>query len=238
MPLPLRRLLAWVGVLAAMLLPHAPASADSKIITTPPEQYAIAPGGVDMRTGRYVTRQTDLSIGTANGGLSLTRIEATGVAVDPFGNFSHNWDIKAVERRVDLNNPSNGGIDYRMEIVFDGHSATFDSYSYQTGYTTKSDGPVMSLTVSGDRASASAVYTFTAADGTVAVFRCSATQWPLTHGTPTQPLIRRTGSTPDAAGPQGWQLCVGLRKAVPVRSQFEAGSRDAASIALRQIFPP
>lgn len=62
------------GLLAVMAVLAAPAAADeATIINNPAEKYAIAPGGIDMRTGQYVYSQTDLSIGPDSGGIALTR---------------------------------------------------------------------------------------------------------------------------------------------------------------------
>jgi hypothetical protein len=70
----------------------------TKMITTPAEKFAVAPGGVDMRTGRYTYSQNDLSIGN----LTFTRIMATDVRghFNPFANLSHNWDIMITEKRI------------------------------------------------------------------------------------------------------------------------------------------
>ena len=55
-----------------------------------------------MRTGRYAYSETDLSGGGGQGALALTRImpEAVGNHANPFGNFSHNWDIFLIETPV------------------------------------------------------------------------------------------------------------------------------------------
>ena len=47
-------------------------------IAPPAEKYTISPGGVDMRTGHYVYRNMDLTIGTgvSDGGLKLDLVHA------------------------------------------------------------------------------------------------------------------------------------------------------------------
>ncbi|HEX9964411.1 MAG TPA: hypothetical protein VGB04_05450, partial [Allosphingosinicella sp.] len=162
----------------SMMAPAAPAGAQpgSKLINSPAETYAVAPGGVDMRTGRYAYSQTDLSIGASagTGGLALTRSRASGGQghSNPFGGFSHNWDVMVVERRLDIEaqNPEASGPDYRMGVHFGGRSQTFQSYAPYAVYEQVSrGGPPAALTYTGTRDGA-AIYTFTASDGTVAEF--------------------------------------------------------------------
>ena len=170
---PIALLLAALAALATAF--PAAAQPGSTLINTPAETYAIAPGGVDMRTGRYTYSQTDLSIGGAGtAGLALTRSRASGGQghSNPFGGFSHNWDVMLVERRIDIDaqNPEITGVDYRIGVHFGGRSQTFESYSYSTGFRQLSQsGPAATLTYTGARDGAAA-YTFTASDGTVAQF--------------------------------------------------------------------
>jgi RHS repeat-associated protein len=161
-------------VLLFWLLPATVlAQSADKLISTPAEKYAIAPGGVDMRTGIYAYSNTDLSIG----GLDLTRITHTGIPghADPFANFSHNWDILITEKRVHLfghNYDHNSGPDYRMNIHFGGRSVTFDSYSPQNyAFEQASQAPYAKLTFTGTKSGSDATYTFQANDGTTFVFR-------------------------------------------------------------------
>lgn len=152
------------------------ADAESKLINTPADKYVIAPGGVDMRTGRYVYNETDLSIGGSEptGGLALNRTMSNYVAnhANPFGNFSHNWDIMLLETRVDLGGGNPVGSDYRMNVHFGGRSFTFESNQAATGYAYRSDGPSAFLTFAGGtKDSASVVYTLRGPDGTIMVFR-------------------------------------------------------------------
>jgi RHS repeat-associated protein len=146
----------------------------SRTVNFPAEKFIVAPGGVDMRTGRFAYGETDLSIGGEPGGLKLARTLPDHVAnhSNPFVNFSHNWDIYLLETRVDLigGNPS-GGNDYRMTVHYGGRALTFEGRQAGTGFGYKSDSGLASLTPSGDKASDSVVHTFTAPDGTVMVFR-------------------------------------------------------------------
>jgi RHS repeat-associated protein len=167
-----RRLLALAAILLLAFGVAAPASAQSggasKIVNFPAEKFNIAPGGVDMRSGRFVYGETDLSAGP----LALTRSMPEKVAnhANPFGNFSHNWDIFLLETRTDLHGGNRVGLDYRMNVHFGGRSFTFEGYNGGPGYGYKSDGSVATLTFSGDRASGSAVHTYVA-QGTTLVFR-------------------------------------------------------------------
>lgn len=73
----------------------------------PAEDYAISPGGVDMRGGMYKYSNTDLSIGSPDGGLELVRtLESGDVNRTPdqrFGRFfSHNWDIRLILERIQV----------------------------------------------------------------------------------------------------------------------------------------
>ncbi|MFN3389189.1 MAG: hypothetical protein ACK40O_09655, partial [Allosphingosinicella sp.] len=153
------------------------ASAQDKVLSPPPEKFAIAPGGVDMRSGRYVYEHTDLTIGAEGGALTLTRTLAQPVwgHTNPFGNFSHNWDILLVEKRVNITENEfkhhAGRPDYQMEVVFGGRTEAFRAYgSAGYGFDQTSRSGYATLSYSGDKAT-SAVYTYKTGDGTVAVFR-------------------------------------------------------------------
>ena len=183
----MKRRLAWALVAGALGLAAAPARAqdESRLINTPAERFQMAPGGVDMRTGRYVYDETDLAIGGAqDGGLVLKRTLTQPVSghVNPFANLSHNWDIMITERIINVEQPEGY---YQIEVHFGGRSQTYRSRFTDTGYVQVSDGGFAPLTYTGARTSASVVYTYQAADGTVAVFRplgpasdgdCSATR--------------------------------------------------------------
>lgn len=163
-----RALLAIVGLAVA-----APACADPAQVSVPADHFVITPGGVDMRSGRYGYSDTDLSIG-GDGGLSLTRIMPDYAAehANPFGNFSHNWDIMLVEMRVDIDHHLTNGNDYRMTAHVGGRAMTFEAHDYATGYLYQSGGPVAVLSyASGTKDSSTVVYTLRQPDGTVITFR-------------------------------------------------------------------
>ena len=97
------------ALLAAIYWPSpAGAQGEPKANVSPPaESYAVSPGGVDMRTGRYAYSETDLAIGGEGGALALTRTLSQPVLGhdNPFGNFSHNWDILICEKRINVDQP-------------------------------------------------------------------------------------------------------------------------------------
>jgi YD repeat-containing protein len=163
-----RALLAILGLAFA-----APAAADPAQISVPADHFVITPGGVDMRSGRYGYSDTDLSIG-GDGGLALTRIMPDYAAdhANPFGNFSHNWDIMLVEMRVDLANHLPIGTDFRMVAHVGGRAMTFEAVSTSTGYGYQSGGPLAVLTYAGGtKDSSTVVYTLRSSDGTIMTFR-------------------------------------------------------------------
>ncbi|HET9638331.1 MAG TPA: hypothetical protein VFP12_03915 [Allosphingosinicella sp.] len=164
----------------------APAAAVDKLVSTPAEKFVTAPGGVDLRTGRFVYEEKDLAIGgEGNAGLSFSRTLTATVPghSNPFGNLSHNWDIMVSERKFSIDNPeSSTGPDFQINVHFGGRSMTYQARYFHVGFQQMSPGTPAPLTFTGDKASAAAVYTYTAADGTVAVFRpigsgdCSTTR--------------------------------------------------------------
>ncbi|MEA3038900.1 MAG: hypothetical protein QOE79_1413 [Sphingomonadales bacterium] len=155
-----------------------PAAATASL-SPPPEKFAISPGGVDMRSGRYVYNQTDVSIGGEATGLALTRTLTQQVAghTNPFANFSHNWDVLISEKRVDIEHGDfkhiEGHPDYQMEINFGGRSQTFRAYGTQGGFDliSRSGYGDLSAPLGANRSSGTTVYTFKSGDGTMAVFR-------------------------------------------------------------------
>jgi YD repeat-containing protein len=150
------------------------AYAEDKLLTNPAEKFFIAPGGVDMRTGQFVYQNTDLSIGPEDGGLALIRTAPnyTGDHLNPFKNFSHNFDIMLMETRVHIASGSSVGTDYRMLVQLGGRTLTFESLIVHSGYAYKGDGPFALLTYAGGtRESATAVYTLRTPDGTLITFR-------------------------------------------------------------------
>lgn len=168
-----RVVVCFSGLLFAFALPAA-AVADDKLLTNPAEKFLIAPGGVDLRTGQYVYQNTDLSIGPQDGGLALVRTSPNyaGDHINPFANFSHNWDIMLQETRVHISSGALVGPDYRMLVQMGGRTMTFESPSTFSGYIYKGDGPSALLSYSGGtRDSGTVVYTLRAPDGTVLSFR-------------------------------------------------------------------
>lgn len=142
------------------------------------EKFTISPGGVDMRTGRYVFEQTDLTIGddSETGGLALTRLPTASVRghFDPFGNLSHNWDIMLIEKNVNLlqNDFNDGsGSDSHVQVVFGARSETFLRQSNQTAFEQVSRANRAQLVFVPAAGSIPGFYTMFAADGTEIVFR-------------------------------------------------------------------
>jgi YD repeat-containing protein len=164
-------------LLLALAAP-AVAQQNSTNIAPPPEKFAISPGGVDMRSGRYVYNQTDLSI-AGEAGLSLSRTLTQQVPghTNPFSNFSHNWDVLVSEKRINIDQGNFrhivGQPDYQLEIAFGGRSQTFRAGGNSGGWELTSRAGYAYLTQSGatDRASAAVTYTYTSGDGSVALFR-------------------------------------------------------------------
>ena len=147
-------------------------------VTPPGERLAVTPTQVEMRSGRYAYSQTDLAIGedSPTSGLALVR----GMEADlpghagPFANFSHNWEIMLSEKRIDIDQSdfTNGnGPDYRMFVHFGGRSETFDAKMEDSSYQQSSNNWRATLVSSGAIGSGTAAHTYTAADGTIAVFR-------------------------------------------------------------------
>jgi RHS repeat-associated protein len=170
----LARILPTSGTVALVLATASPAAAVDPLVDTPAEKFATAPGGVAMRTGRYVYSETDLAIGgEGSSGLSLSRILTANVAghANPFANLSHNWDIMVSEVRLDMDAPHLSGQDFQINVHFGGRSQTYRSRYTHHGYRQISAGAWAPLTFAGDRESAAVVYTYTAGDGAVATFR-------------------------------------------------------------------
>lgn len=158
----------------------APAHAQSSTNAPPAESFQTSPGGVDMRSGRFVYNQTDLVIGGDNG-LSLTRSLAQQVRghANPFGNLSHNWDILLSEKKVNFEtgdfSATANGPDYQIEVSFGGLSQTFRNSLSGFYQVSRSGFAQLAWTGSSDRSQSNIVYTFQAADGTVAVFHAIGT---------------------------------------------------------------
>jgi hypothetical protein len=131
-----------------------------------------------MRSGRYAYSQTDLAI-AGEAGLSLSRTLTQQVPghTNPFANFSHNWDVLVIEKRINIQQGNfkhlAGQPDYQIEIAFGGRSQTFRAASNTGGWELTSRAGYAMLTQSGsaDRASAAIAYSYTSGDGSVAMFR-------------------------------------------------------------------
>lgn len=137
----------------------------ASISAPPAERFAISDGGVDMRTGRYAYSVTDL----AAGDMSLTRQVSGGVPfhIDPFGQFSHNWDITLRIDNVDVlngNYQSGSGSDPRAYISYGGRSSTFEKLWSDSNFSKVSKDEHAVLTLSGS------IYTYRNEAATV-IFR-------------------------------------------------------------------
>jgi hypothetical protein len=167
------------------------AAAQKLVNSYPAEKFAVAPGGVDLRTGRYVYSETDLSIGPKDGGLTFTRTmsDYSGNRANPFGNFSHNWDIFLLERGL-FSGESSGADVYQTTVNYGGRALTFRGPAAGPGFSFLSDTgrAILTLTSGGTKNSPSAVFTAQLPDGSTAVFRpmggldcANATQFGLTY---------------------------------------------------------
>lgn len=149
------------------------------LLSVPAEKLMVGPGGVDIRTGRYIYSQTDVSIGDADGGLTFTRTMPTNVPQLtnlPFGNFSDNWNVTLQVIPIDLfaRAQSGGypaGSDYMAFVNYGAGTTTFSAYASSTGYALESHGEYAYLSFTGTQGTLGVVYTFTANDGTVITFR-------------------------------------------------------------------
>jgi hypothetical protein len=139
----------------------------------PAEQFSINPAGVDMRTGTHKHSKTDLSVGqSGDAGLSLERTMQGTIEYNQWlgTHFSHNWDIRLLEKRVQVAEASTPGqYDYVVSVSYGGLSKTFRSL-YNGPYRQVSNDAFANLTFTGTKSS-TPTYTFTAIDGTVVVFR-------------------------------------------------------------------
>ncbi|RDC58918.1 hypothetical protein HME9302_00094 [Alteripontixanthobacter maritimus] len=159
-----------VAVMATLVLaPLSSASAAQEgggSIAPPPENWSIAGGNVDLRTGSYVYSQTDLSLGGA-GGLSLDRIVSTGLKgyQDAFGSFAHNWDIFATYKQHYSGDMGNPDISDRLMIWRGGRPETFEHMG-----PAGTQSYVEISRASGGRITAYSPLQYTAADGTVITF--------------------------------------------------------------------
>jgi RHS repeat-associated protein len=160
-------------VSAAFAAPSAArAQGETRLINTPADSFVMAPGGVDMRTGRYAYNETDLSIGgEGSEGLALTRTLNADVPGhrNPFGNISHNWDIMVSELVLNTGDPNTSG--HQISVHFGGRSQRYKSNIWGAMVQESNEAPYAPLTYTGTLTSPSVTYTYRASDGTVAVFR-------------------------------------------------------------------
>jgi hypothetical protein len=162
-----RLVVALMMVALACYLRPAPSAAQTAL-PLPPEKFEMTPGGVDIRTGRYVYDHADLVIGDQSNGLTLKRSFPTFVpshATNPMANFTHNWDVSIEIRNVDLNGTLAGGNlpsgnDFEAFVNYGGHTQTFTSPYAAAGYATQSKTAYFTLTFTGGRNTASSVYYF------------------------------------------------------------------------------
>jgi YD repeat-containing protein len=159
----------------------------SGTVAPPAEKMALTPAGVDMRSGRFNYSQTDVSIGEDNetGGVALTRtLNADAVGhLNPFGNFSTNWDIFVSTHGININEGqyhSETGPDTEIGIHFGSRSETFYQVGSEATFTQVSRGAYARL--SADPNGGHPIYTFTTSDGTVAVFRALGQECANTRG--------------------------------------------------------
>lgn len=159
--------LATAGAASAFAL-GAGASAES-YLQPPPDRFITTETGVDMRSGRYAYSKTDLSIG-GEGGLELTRTpRQLEVAANPFGYFSHNFDIVLTIRNVNIaanDYESGAGSDLQVQIGSGGLADTFRKTSSATGYTHASKNAYAILTNSGGTGN----YIYEGGDGSLITF--------------------------------------------------------------------
>lgn len=144
--------------------------------SAPADHLLITPNGVDLRSGHYDYKQTDLSIGgDGAAGLQLTRMARWGGIwghVEPFANFTHNFDIVIAEKRVHGSNYYHGsGSDFRMIVRLGQQVETFDATSASPYFEQVSKSATARLTYAGNATDNSVVYTYQAPDGTIARFR-------------------------------------------------------------------
>jgi len=161
-----------IGLAFVMLL--SPATAQKLVNNFPADKFAVSPGGVDLNTGRYAYSETDLSVGAKDGGLTFTRTmpDYSGNRANPFGSFSHNFDIFLIQRGL-LQSEVEGFDAYQMTLHFGSRVLSFKGAAAGTTFGSRPDAPLSTLTLTsgGTKGSATAVFTAVASDGTMLVFR-------------------------------------------------------------------
>ena len=172
-----RFVIAAICLIILAFLPQRLFAQSTSYLDAPsPEKTAVTSGGVDIRSGKYAYSKVDASVGDGSDTLELKRIMPTAIRghISPFGNFSHNWDILLSITRQKIGTAS-GQYNYRAHVNFEGHTETFDWLYGSTTFSQKSFSPLASLTSGAQTIAIGQVYTYTAVDGTVAVFRPAST---------------------------------------------------------------
>lgn len=134
--------------------------------TPPPQQLAITPSGVDMRTQRYAYSRTDIEIGSLvpETHMDLVRSTFTNASGEgAFGSFDTDFAVRMVEKRININgrNFEHGtGNDYRVTIVIGGISDTFQMLASNSGFTNIGVNKESILEVVGDIAEGASHYKY------------------------------------------------------------------------------
>ena len=178
--MPRNRLLGALLLFASACLTVTPLAALAQAVgvaAPPPEQYSVSPTGVDMRSGRYAIRETDLAAGGGGeAGLTFRRIEALMLPgkPQPFANMSHNWDIVLTERRWSLQTAvpvSTAESSFQAYVSIEGRTESFESLGLTFPYVQMSRTPTSRLSHTGTRGGGVEVYTYVAPNGTEILFR-------------------------------------------------------------------
>lgn len=170
-----RAVIAFVAFFSAIASAQSVHAQATHLSAPSPEELAIAPGGVDIRTGRPVYNKSDISIGDGPGAIDLVRMTPVATRLDgaPFGNLYHNWDI-TVTIQPDLVEAYND-YDYQAQVNYGMRSADFIKiYMQDSTFRPISQNDYNRLTTTGFAGAVGAVYTYQAKDGTTAVFRPTA----------------------------------------------------------------
>jgi hypothetical protein len=165
MPRQFHRLCSGVGAALVCALAISPAFGQAIPNPTPPDSMVTAPGGVDLRSGKFAFDKQDLVIADgAVGGITLKRTVRSDFALnfDAFGQFGNNWNIfiqvatsaPYADKSISV---TNQGVSYNFGSGFD-YSGIF--LRSQTGYAR------LTRSVSGS----TAYWSLTTATGTVVNF--------------------------------------------------------------------
>lgn len=136
-----------------------------------------------MRSGVYKYSRTELAIGSdGDGGIALIRtLNGDWDHAQVFGRFfTHNWDIRLSQQRIQVaeaNTP--GEYDYQVAVSYGGLGTSFRAtYAASSTFREISANELARLTYTGNRNNG-AIYTFRASDGTTVVFRPISTTFGL-----------------------------------------------------------